>query len=515
MSIKPINSIDIKLKALTKPQKAEAVVTFGNNNETDLNNTSSFGESKVYSDKINALKQEINEFKGDIDYRKNLMLNASKDPDEYYKLRSIIGLDEIKSVMKDFNDNENFYSVGENDINIKNKNIRANLHIHTQASDGFLTTRKLLDDAVSYANEVAKNHEFKKEPFIIAITDHDTTESTKEAIDIISKDPIKYRNLRVILGVEITTYNNIATNIVHYPTNTHVLVYGIDPNEKSFNTFIESTKKYKNKISLKIIKEANKVYQKTFKTKDEIYSLEEAKDFFAPLKKDILGIYNYMNKYLETKITLKEVILKNPMLIKKMEWKNLSLNADSLMSEIKSFYYEIDKNNKPRSAAEFISTYLSQKLEISPEEISNIVKKGFNSTIMEKFNLDLNNGLEKYKRTINPKSDYMPTLESLYKATKKQNRTIIGLAHPLETVEKIKDSTKINEFIKELYKEFKSACKEKACFSEFYYQSYNEKLKNINNIEIKNLLNTISNNLNLFKTGSADSHGTNIFKRLL
>lgn len=515
MSIKPIHTIKFQTKGLTKPQKAGAAITFGNNNETDLNNASSLGESKVYSDKINALKQETDVFRKDIDYRKNLMLNAGKNPNEYYKLRSIIGLDEIKSVMSNFNENENFYSVGENDLNIKNKTIRANLHIHTLASDGLFTTQKLLDGAVSYANEVAKNPEFKKEPFIIAITDHDTTESTKEAIEIISKDPLKYRNLRVILGVEMTTYNNIATHIVKKPTNTHVLIYGIDPNEKSFDKFIESTKKCKNKISSQIIKDANKIYQKTFKTKDELYSLEEAKKFFTPLKKDILGIYNYMSKYLETKVALKEIILKDPTLTKQMKEKGLFLNSDNLMSEIKELYYTIDRNNKPRNAVEFISTYLSQKLEISPEEIANLVKKGFKSQELNIFNSTLKKGLEKYKRTLSPKNDYMPTLESLYNATKNQRRIMVGLAHPLETIESIKDSGQICEFLKELYKEFKAICKEKACFSEVYYQSYNQGLRKINTNEVKNLLNTLSLNLNLFKTGSADSHRTNIFKRLL
>ena len=134
------------------------------------------GNSKVYSDQIQELKSGINLYPKDVEYRKQLMTNAGKNPDEYYKLRSIIGLDEIKSILADFHSNEKAYSVGINNENIKNKTFRANLHIHTVASDGHLTTQELLDQAVVYANEVAQNPAFKQEPSIIAITDHDTTE---------------------------------------------------------------------------------------------------------------------------------------------------------------------------------------------------------------------------------------------------------------------------------------------------------------------------------------------------
>lgn len=513
MAIKPINTINFEQKQLSKTKPAKDNLNSPEVVQTENYNPAFLGKSKVFVDQLNALKNEIKGFSKDINYRKGLMLNAGKSPEEYYKLRSIVGSEEIKSIMKDFNANEEFYSVGVNDINIKNKTIRANLHIHTIASDGALSVEELLDKAAAYANKVAKK-EAKHAPFTIAITDHDTTESAKEAIKIISEDPLKYKNLRVILGAEITTYNNIATDFVNHATNTHVLVYGIDPNEKSFESFIEKTKQDKSKIAQKIIKEANLVYKKVFNREDNLFSIKQAKELFNPLNKNILGIYNYMEKYLETKFVLSEIILKNPKLVEKIAQKDLPQSADTLLDEIKNFYYLIDKNNKPRSAMESIPDFLSSKLGLPQEEIKKIIQDGLKTDHLTNFKNELNADLEQYKRTLTPKYNYMPTLESLFEVVKDKESIIIGLAHPLETAAKIKNPMQKQAFLVDLYTQFKNACKEKAGFSEVYYQSYTNNLQIIkNDPEIQKFFESLSNKLGLFKTGSADTHNTNIFKR--
>ncbi len=143
------------------------------------------------------------EFPQDVAYRKQLLENAGLDPKDYYKLRSIIGIQELKSIMREFSEHEEFYSAGINDENVKNATVRANMHIHTRASDGFFSTQELLDMAAEYANKAVQNPGSRKTPFVIGITDHDTADSAKEAIQIISKNPEKYKNLRVILELNL------------------------------------------------------------------------------------------------------------------------------------------------------------------------------------------------------------------------------------------------------------------------------------------------------------------------
>ena len=472
-----------------------------------------FGESKVYSDQIQALKLDMKEFPEDIKYRKQLMINAGKNPDEFYKLRSIIGLDEIKSIMSEFNENEDVYSVGFEDENIKNKTIRANWHTHTLASDGYMSAQELLDKAAAYADEAARVAKQKKEPFTIAITDHDTAESAKEAIEIISNNPLKYKNLRVVLGTEFTTYNNIATHITNKPTSTHILVYGIDPNEQTFDEFIESTKLKKREISQKMINQANKTYREAFNEKGDFFSLKEAKEFYNPLKKDILGIFIYMQKFIDTKLMLDEVVLKDPILLGKLQQKELPLYGYGLTGEMRDFFTQVDKTNKSRFAEESIPMFLSDKLDMSEDEIKEILKNAPQSDEYKKFKQNIKTDLNEYKRTITPKYDYMPTIKSLYEMLKVQPHTIIGIAHPLETIAEIKDTPKRYEFLTDLYAQFKHQAREKAGFSEVYYQSYTEPLNDFKlKAGTKELLEKLSEGL--FKTGSADSHRTNIFKRL-
>jgi len=476
------------------------------------------GTPETYARQIQALKTEMEAFPKDIDYRKTLMTNAGKDPNEYYKIRSIVGVSEIKSIMKDFNDSEEFYSVGVDDKNIKNKTIRANLHIHTLASDGYLSTQELLSKAAAYADEVAKNLKPEKgqvaEPFIVAITDHDTTESAKEAIDIISKNPLKYKNLRVALGIELTTYNNIATDFMTRPTDNHILAYGIDPNEKTFSKFIKDKKHYKHRIASKMVNQANKTYKESFNSKNNLFSLEEASNFYNPLKKDILGIHNYVESYINTKIILDEIVLKNPSLRKKIEKRKLPLQADKLMLEVKDFYYKIDKNNKPRKSIEIVSQFLGQKLNMQKSEIEEIIQATPKSEELNSFLSNSKKELEPYKITLDAKYHYMPTIEDVFNSLKNQDGAIVGIAHPLDPTKRIPNTDQKYEYLAELYNKFKQAGGEKAGFSEVYYQSYDEKLKALKaEDKTKELLNKVSEELDLFKTGSADSHRRNIFKR--
>lgn len=513
MKITRINSVKIsKSQILSVQTKAETTCL---QSKTEFAPSFEGGLSpRVYLDKIKALKQEMQAFPRDIQYRKNIMINAGKNPEEAYKIRSIIGLDEIKSIMSGFNESEAVYSVGEVEKNIANRTMRANLHIHTLASDGIVSVKDRLEQAVKYADEVAKNPEFRKEPFTIAITDHDTVDGLKEAIEIISADPIKYRNLRVILGAEMTTYNNIATDLVKEPTNAHILIYGIDPNDKAFSGFITNMKQKKYQIASKMIEHANSIYKKAFAKDTDLFSTKQAQDFYNPLKKGILGVYKNILNYVESKTILSEVVLKDPSLVKELGKNNLPLNADGLMKSLTDFYYPIDGNNKSRKPLDSVSQFLVQKIGFDPDKAKELIQNLHQSPEVTDFINTFKAELEQYKVTLTPKYDYMPTIKDIFDGVKDQEHTIVGIAHPLKTVKKLTDPKQKYEFLVALYNQFKQAGKEKAGFSEAYYQSYSGELKDLKETEAtKELLSSLSQDFALYKTGSLDSHGATIFGR--
>lgn len=465
----------------------------------------------VLPDNLQSLKQETDKFPQDAKYRKQLLANSGLNPNEYYKIRTILGLDEIKSFMTEFNENENVYSVGEKDKNINNFNIRANLHMHTLASDGFLPIQELLDKAADYADKAKEKYPSLKEPFIVGITDHDTTESDKEAIKIIYNNPEKYKNLRVILGVEMTTFNNILPKLVQKPTNTHVLAYGVDPNEKHFSNFIDSTKQKKLHINNLMIKTANKFYEKKFGHKD-FFSVAEDKEYSNILNKDLIGIHYHAVRYMKTKYSIENILLKSPKYLELFKQNNLPTNSNDMMRELNAYYYPIDKNNKSRSPINSLSEFISAKTNLPQEEVKAELEK-MSEPHTEIFN-ELDSVVDKYKATLKPKYHYIPKFKNLYNGLKKQDHTIIGVAHPLDTVIKIeKFDDKLN-FLTELYKDFVKSCKKKAGFTEAYYQSYNKYSQALkDNPVVKSFLDNICKAFNLFKTGSADTHRTNIFKR--
>lgn len=91
---------------------------------------------------------------------------------------------------------------------------KADLHIHTTASDGTCEPAEVVEFAKS------------KSLNTISITDHDTIDGYLKAIDA-----ARYHSIRLIPGVEITALNN--------GREIHVLAYCFDPENLEFKTFLK------------------------------------------------------------------------------------------------------------------------------------------------------------------------------------------------------------------------------------------------------------------------------------
>lgn len=177
-------------------------------------------------------KTQIKKFPQDNIYRRTIAKAFGiKEGDEYI-LRPIIGLQEFTNALKAFKEKNYKPFLSEK---IKNMDFRGNLHCHSKhSSDGALSTEEILNQAVVIADRNAKtltkSSPAAETPFIIAITDHNELESCIEAVNLIKENPFKYRNLRVILGVEISTYHKNWDS-----PDAHVLLYGLHPYDKKLN----------------------------------------------------------------------------------------------------------------------------------------------------------------------------------------------------------------------------------------------------------------------------------------
>ena len=87
---------------------------------------------------------------------------------------------------------------------------RIDLHIHTNVSDGALTPKEVIDEAVK--NNVS----------VIAIADHDTIDAYDDELFLYAKS----KNIQLINAVEISTKIEKA--------GIHVLGYNFDMNDQNF-----------------------------------------------------------------------------------------------------------------------------------------------------------------------------------------------------------------------------------------------------------------------------------------
>ena len=242
-------------------------------------NSLEFAEiNKVKPTQIDLKRFEM--FPSDNDYRKMLVTTIGLPEEDYIALKSIVGPQEFKALIEDFNNKPDVYSTGAEInpktgkailYNVQNGTFRANLHMHTQNSDGKLTVQQLLDSAAKYADKVAKinkNSTDVLEPFTIAITDHNTVEGCKEAIDIIRQNPQKYENLRVVLGAELTAKETNAGDYTpSKPYEIHILAQCLNPFDEKLNMEL------KNRID-----EANPCYSSMGTIAETVEMLSEQPD---------------------------------------------------------------------------------------------------------------------------------------------------------------------------------------------------------------------------------------------
>lgn len=472
--------------------------------------------NNLKENEISFLKEKAKKYPHDIDYKKKLLINAGKNPDEYYRLYAIVGPQELLEIMKKNSNNPDFFSAGEMDSNIKNGTMGANTHLHTLSSDGFLSAEEFLEKSSAHADFIAQsdlqNQRVRK--FLTGVSDHDTAESANDLINLVYENPIKYKNLGVVLGVEHTTFDKFAPDVFSSPTSAHILAYGIDPNEKTYAAFLQTYKNTKSEVLKKMIDDSNRIYQKSFRTGKKIFSVQEAENFYNPLKKNIMGTFNYARTYIKTKLVLEEVVVKNKKFLQIFDSKGIKPDADFLTQGLRDYFYKVDKTNKARAPEKTISLYLAEILQVEPSDVEKILNSTQKSEGYLRFVKTFETDVEKFNAGNYNGFKYVPDAADVYQAFKNQPETIIGVAHPLELTEKISGLALQKKYLVSFYEKFKKKCKEKALFTEVYYQSYGENVKQVqDNTEIKKLVDSLSKKLDLFKFGGSDTHRKNLFKR--
>lgn len=292
MKVSDLKSLIISGSFKNTSVKHQNSPVFAGCDTVDFKNNSFQRDKSGNIDYNNLVMNKILSFKGtvgikvrelkypqDSEYRKALAQKVGCTTED---LGVVIGPQELKDILCGL-EFENF-SVGKNFENTKNGTFKANLHMHTLDSDGNMTVEQLLDQAVNYANSL------KNPPFVFAITNHDTMRDARKAIEIIAKDPQRFKNVRFVPGIEFSSrFDDLA--FFCKPIQIEVLGYCIDPFDPKLENFLTQNARENFDYAQHII---DKVNRYGFNA-----SLEEAKRYhnlvkigaspaFIPLLKEYL-----------------------------------------------------------------------------------------------------------------------------------------------------------------------------------------------------------------------------------
>lgn len=334
---------------------------------------------------------------------------------------------------------------------------KANLHIHTQYSDGSMTISELLDNAEKLSE--------KTNNFLIAITDHDTIDGAKEAEKLIEK----YNQVNVCFGVEISTIGINFPNQTK-PVQIHLLVYGINPNDKKLDNYLKTKRELKLQLAKNTIEKLNKALP------GYDFNIEEASKCHIMIAKGQDEVAHPLKKYTSGKILLDYYI------------------PDAKFSynmPIKKFKY-LFKGNEPyyKIYKKALEMYTGQKFPDIPENIEKRIQ------VAKEIYMQAHPSI---KSMLEPFSSFEDAVEFVSEL----NSGVMSIAHPART------KAYCPEFYTYLFERFKKFGKDKALFYEGCYQSYEGEyyqkwLSKIDEAAAK---------FNLIKTGGLDSHGKNIISR--
>lgn len=171
-------------------------------------------------------RYHISEPMQDLEYKKAIVRESHNIFYTLENLRPIVGEEELEDFIKSNNNTPEIYTPSID--NIKNGTFKANLHMHTLNSDGKASVKERLDAAQNYA-ETHLNNGF----MYIAITDHNTILGAKEVVEVLQKYPKKYKNIKVILGMEI--YTQFKSQYSSQAVEVHVLCWCLNPYDKFLN----------------------------------------------------------------------------------------------------------------------------------------------------------------------------------------------------------------------------------------------------------------------------------------
>ena len=490
------------------------------------------GKKNVEVDSLKELlktfKNDMQEFPLDIPYREKIVVALGDKNILPEAIRSVIGPQEYTKILTEFGSSAQNYSPGSRlvteakdgfDFVNKEKGLyRANLHMHTLNSDGRMSIRELLDQASEYANFVVSKFDnlskAKHAPFTVAITDHDTVAGCREAVEIISKNPEKYKNLRVVLGCEMSVENRTLSKSLKSPINTHMLLHGINPFDEELSRFLST--KIDNRIAYakEMLQQANEVLKKSGIKTDLKFDYEDAKGLYPALKNGITHMCLSSKDYVQFRTIFSECFEKSNEIQQALVKKGIDPKSLSYITPKEKYFGLINENFGNEYWKKYhkaLAKYLAELLEVPEENAAGMLK--VNSKLKNFFN-DVSGEIMSYGPKMNDLHPAYVDMSEALEFMKKQEYGYVGIAHPaiMKLDNYLANADDSKAAMKEIITKFKEKGADKAKFIEMHYHYFGKNwVEDSSTLDWQKLIKDTSEKNGYLFSGSLDTHGTSIF----
>lgn len=435
----------------------------------------------------------------------------NKNADEYEKLEAIAGKDEFLAFLRYAENNPELYTGDDNNFkNVEEGIFQANFHIHTTNSDGRMDVSEFLNMAARYADKVASIHPGKK--LFLAITDHDTVNGDKEALEIIFNNPKKYKNLRLVLGAEVSSL--LSSPYMKQARDAHLLHYCLNP----YDTFINDLTQNRLKLLHSDIQEALQGAEKEYRAINEKYQLQYSLDEIIKMRPQ-LKLFPHdarltMKDYLQFKILFADRVLENKEV---MSFLNAyGINRQDLDFTVPKFMLKIAlKRPYWLNYVDRTGEYLEKMIK---ERNSNADIAKFRDIFNNKpFDSKLESTLTDIENNVmNPRSpiyikyaDGPASFDTIVQMFANSTDTVSGIAHPAYTLRDEWHNPQKLLLAQDFVGRFKEIMGDKNIIVEKHY-AYERVQK-----EWINMFYTVTEHIGYISSGGRDSHRNNFFSRYI
>lgn len=380
------------------------------------------------------------------------MSKISAEPVAPKRLASIMSGDELLTKLPHLT-KTNYEATPEN---IQKCILKADLHSHSNYSDGTGLVKNLLDDATDYADVLFNK---TRQKFIYALSDHDTVEGLKEAMTIMAGKPERYNNLNFVPAIEVS-FAHKAEKTGNPCEIAELLVYGINPYSPKVNKFLDNIRQKRTDMIHNFIKEASKACPLTKFSFDEFSKYYEFEKYG-----NLMNIHWRVYHYAQTKHAVTQ-------------------HASRMNQNAELLYAKIMENSKGASIG---------KLHDDGKLPADIQESEAFKDIMHKYEPHVENG------KIIASSEN--TFEEVINAFKDEKGIFMAFAHPYYYAERVDNPAEGLKYFMEHSNGLIKA-------SESFHQAYQSRIRpeDIENLQKE------TEKLGLLNLGGQDNHNRKLFE---